>query len=407
MSKKNIVFIGDCFYPDVAATGQLLTDICCNLQQYFNITVLTHMNNGDSNMHKSKYIYEKMQEISIIRVKTKSFNKSNKISRIRHIIEYYFSCRRAIKKLSRQDIVFTISQPPILGGLLGMYTKKIHKCKFIYNIQDFNPEQAEAIKYIKYKIMINLLKKIDINTCKKADKIIIVGNDMKDTLRKRNILLDDKVSVINNWINEKEIYPLFQNENITEFKRKYDLENKFIIMYSGNIGLYYDIENIVKVIKRFQDIEDIYMVLVGEGIRKEKIQKWVNENNIKNLKFVPFQPKSELIYSLNAADVHLISNCVGIKGVSVPSKIYGIMASGKYVIGILEKDSEAFNLITKSSCGRCVEPNDYDGLYNLIRGAYEHRDKLKEKGLMGRKHIEQYYNMNISISKYKEIFEKI
>lgn len=59
--------------------------------------------------------------------------------------------------------------------------------------------------------------------------------------------------MINNWIDEKKAYPLpADHEQVVEFKKKYGLNEKFVIMYSGNIGLYYDLENIINIIRKFE-----------------------------------------------------------------------------------------------------------------------------------------------------------
>ncbi len=409
---KKILIMGDYFCPDVASTGQLLTELCLELQNDFKITVLTSVPSFKSEEYREKINFGKCQDcescfnIDLVRVKTKPFDKRNKLSRIKHIIEHYLMIKEAIRQVEKQDIVFTISQPPILGGLLGLYAKKTHKAKFIYNIQDFNPEQAEAVGYLKFKLLFRLLKRTDTRTCRKADKVLIVGNDMKQTLINRGIEINKKVVLINNWIDEEKIFPQ-ENKMVSDFKSKYGLKDKLVIMYSGNIGLYYDLENIVKIIGRFNGRKDVIFAFVGDGVRKKDIEGWVNENKIDNIQFIPFQDKESVVYSLNAADVHLISNKKGIKGVSVPSKIYGALAVGKYIIGIQEKGSEAEEIITKSGCGTVVEPEDYENIFAAIYEAIN-MDELERRsaGLKGREYLEMGLRKSHSIEKYREMFRQ-
>ncbi|WP_026882547.1 glycosyltransferase family 4 protein [Clostridium akagii] len=399
----NLLIVCDYFYPDIASTGQLLTELCLELQDYFNISVIASVPSLQKDKYQSDINYEKFQNINMYRVKTKYFDKKNKISRIKHVIEYYFSCKNAIKKLEKQNIIFTISQPPILGGLLGLYAKKFHKAKLIYNIQDFNPEQIQAVGYIKSKLLIYLLRKIDIRTCNNADNIIVVGSDMLDTIKKRKIIVDNKISVVNNWIDEKSVYPL-SCDKVLEFKKKYNLKNKLVFMYSGNIGLYYDLENIVKVFDKFRYRKDIVFTFVGDGVKKSEIEKYVINNKIDNVIFIPFQNKEDLVYSLNAADVHLVTNKRGIKGVSVPSKIYGVMAVAKYILGIVESGSEASNLIERSDCGLVVEPENYEEIYKAVSYIINMKsDERREKGVNGRRYLENNLTKSKSISKYKEV----
>ncbi|MCX8128914.1 MAG: glycosyltransferase family 4 protein [Clostridia bacterium] len=404
---KKILVMGDYFYPDVQSTGQILTELCTELQNDFSITVLTSVPSSNTDQYSEAINYENYQNLRLVRIKTKPFDKRSKFSRIKHIVEYFFLVRQAIRKLEKQDIVLAISQPPILGGLQGIYAKKIHKAKFIYNIHDFNPEQAEAVGYFKFSFIYKILKMIDTSTCKKADKIVIVGSDMKETLRRRGIEEDSKIFLINNWIDEECVYPL-ADEKVEEFKVKYRIDNKLIIMYSGNIGLYYDLENIIKVLGKFKHREDIVFAFVGDGAKREELELWVKTNCINNIRFIPYQKKEEIIYSLNAADVHIVANKKGIKGVSVPSKIYGVMASGKYILGILEGGSEAASLIENSSCGCIIEPGDYSRLHSTIEAIID-TDKvsLAMSGIRGRKYLETYLRKGQAIEKYLSLFKSL
>ncbi|TZE83077.1 glycosyltransferase family 4 protein [Calorimonas adulescens] len=410
---KHILFIINYFYPDYASTGQIMTELCEKIQYDYDITVIAafpNYANGIPEKYKGKrFVYEKYQNIKIIRVKVPEFNKTKKASRIKYIMEYFINAFLAIFKADKPDIIFSISQPPILGGILGVLGKVFRKAKFIYNIQDFNPEQIEAIKYSRNRFIINLMRKIDNFSCNMADNIVVVGRDMRETLISRNKSFNNKkCTVINNWINEKEIYPLDKTDvSVSSFIEKNGLKDKFIIMYSGNIGLYYDLENIIKIVPYFNKYPDMMFVFIGEGAKKDEIINYCNKNNISNVRFLPYQPKERIIYSLNAADIHLVTNSKGIKGVSVPSKIYGVMAVGKPILGILEPGSEARNLIEDSKCGVCVDPANYEMIKNKIEYLYMNKEKIREMGLRGRKYLEENLTMDKSINKYKELLDNI
>lgn len=227
---------------------------------------------------------------------------------------------------------------------------------------------------------------------------------MQETLRNR--FNNKKVpcnTFINNWIDEKEIYPLPENnEKVVAFKKKYGLENKTVIMYSGNIGLYYDLENIIKVIGRFKGREDVVFAFIGEGTVKQTLVDYVEEHKLDNVKFIPYQPKEDLIYSLNAGDVHWVVNAKGIKGVSVPSKLYGVMAAGKSILGVLEKGSEARFIIEECYCGVCVEPGEYDVIYDKLNRLIENINAFKEVGMVGQEYVDKYIKKDVAISKYKK-----
>ena len=411
MKKKMLVY-ANYFYPEVASLSQILTELCEGISDEFDINVICsvpcYTGKIEEKYKTQKYYYEEYKGINIIRVKVADFDKANKISRIKHILSYFFNAILATRKVKNVDVVYTVSQPPFLGGLLGVIGKRMTKGKLIYNIQDFNPEQTMAVGYSKSKTLLKFLMLLDKYSCKKSDLVIVVGRDMEETLIKRfkNKKVPNHV-VINNWMNEKEVYPLEKkHEKVIEFKKKYNLQEKFVIMYSGNIGLFYDLENIIKIIAKFKD-KDIAFAFVGEGAMKENLENYVKDNGVDNVVFIPYQDKKDLIYSLNSADVHIVANAKGIKGVSVPSKIYGILATDVPMIGILEKDSEAWKIIEDSNTGVLAEAGNYDEIENIFNEVISSKEKFVKKHLGGRKYLEDRFTKDKSIMKYKEEIKKL
>lgn len=406
--KKKLLIYAHYFYPDVASTGQILAELAEGMSDAFDITVICVVPSYSGvieEKYKSKRIYiEEYKGIKLVRVRVPEFKKSNKISRIKNLMAYFFNSLIATAKIEKQDYIYTISQPPILGGVLGVLGKWIKGGKLIYNIQDFNPEQTIAVGYAKNKLLLNTVMAVDKFSCKNSDKVIVVGRDMQETLKNRfnNKKVPSNV-FINNWINEKEIYPLEQNHpKIVAFKEKYNLQDKFIIMYSGNIGLYYDLENIIKVIGEFKDREDVIFAFIGDGTVKYKIEEYVTNNNLNNVTFIPYQDKADLIYSLNAADIHWVVNAKGIKGVSVPSKLYGVMAAGKPVLGVLDEGSEARLIVEECNCGVCIEPGNYKEISRNIEYILNNKELIKSLGRNGRKYLEVNLTKDVSINKYKD-----
>lgn len=406
--KKKLLIYAHYFYPDVASTGQILAELAEGMIDAFDITVICVVPSYSGvieEKYKSKRIYiEEYKGIKLVRVRVPEFTKSNKISRIKNLLAYFFNSLIATAKIEKQDYIYTISQPPILGGVLGVLGKWIKGGKLIYNIQDFNPEQTIAVGYAKNKLLLNTVMAVDKFSCKNSDKVIVVGRDMQETLKNRfnNKKVPSNV-FINNWINEKEIYPLDQNHpKIIAFKEKYNLKDKFIIMYSGNIGLYYDLENIIKVIGEFKDREDVVFAFIGDGTVKSKIEEYVTNNNLNNVTFIPYQDKADLIYSLNAADIHWVVNAKGIKGVSVPSKLYGVMAAGKPVLGVLDEGSEARLIVEECNCGVCIEPGNYKEISRNIEYILNNKELIKSLGQNGRKYLEVNLTKDVSINKYKD-----
>ena len=414
-SKKNLLIYAHYYFPDAASAGQLLQELAEGMLDTFNITVIcvvpSYLGTIEDKYKTQKFYYEELNGVRIVRIRVPEFDKTKGGSRVKNILSYFFGAMRATFKVGKMDYVFSISQPPILGGLLGVWGKWVKHAKYIYNVQDFNPEQTMSVGYTKNRIVLGAMMWFDKFSCKRSNLIITVGRDLGKTIEKRfRGRKVPKYTIINNWINEKEIYPLdSSSEKVVAFRKKYGLEDKLVFMYSGNIGLYYDLENIIKVIEKFQgaktpDGREVVFAFVGAGSVLDKLVIYTREHQMTNVFFIPYQDKSDLNYSLNAGNVHFCVNAKGIKGVSCPSKFYGLAAAGKPVLGVLEKGSEVRCLIEEIGCGKVVEPGDYAGVEDEIRWFIENSnsDEMKRMGEKNRNYLVENLTEKVSVEKYKE-----
>lgn len=421
MSKKNLLIYAHYYVPDTASTGQILRELAEGMLDKFHITVIcvvpSYLGTIEEKYKAKKYYPETINGVKVLRIRVPEFSKTNKVSRVKNILSYFFGAMAATMKVGKQDYVFSISQPPILGGLLGIWGKWMKHAKYIYNIQDFNPEQVLAVGYSKSKLITNAMMWFDKFSCKRSDLIITVGRDLVKTVHNRfQGKKVPKTVMINNWIDEKEIYPLDENHpRVQDFKKKYGLEDKFVIMYSGNIGLYYDLENLMKVIEKFKpgtktdDGREVIFAFVGAGSVLDKLVAYKEEKQMENVVFIPYQDKADLIYSLNAGDVHWCVNAKGIKGVSCPSKYYGIAAASKSVLAVLEKDSEIRCIIEETEGGLCAEPGDYETVAKNLRWFIENAGtgRVVAMGKRSRKNLVQNLTRDVSVKKYAEEILKL
>ena len=387
----------------------------------FDITVIcvvpSYLGAVDEKYKTQMFYHENINGVDILLIRVPEFSKTNTMSRIKNILTYFFGAMIVTFKVGKQDYVFSISQPPILGGLLGVWGKWMKRAKFIYNIQDFNPEQVLAVNFSKNKLITSAMMFIDKFSCHQSNLIITVGRDLVQTVHNRfKGKKVPKTVMINNWIDEKEIYPVKSNHpKVVAFKEKYGLQDKFVIMYSGNIGLYYDLEKLMKVIEQVKsgtktaDGREVAFAFVGAGSVLDKLVAYKEEKHMENVAFIAYQDKADLIYSLNAGDVHWCVNAKGIKGVSCPSKYYGVAAAGKFVLAVLEKDSEIRCIIEETNGGLCSEPSDYESVAHNLKWFIENActGEVVAMGGRSRENLVQNLTCDVSVRKYAEEILKL
>lgn len=416
MIKKKLLIYAHYYVPDTASTGQILSELAEGMLDRFDITVIcvvpSYLGTIENKYKTQKYYDENINGVRVLRIRVPEFSKTNKKSRIKNIVSYFFGAMGATFRVGKMDYVFSISQPPILGGLLGVWGKWIKHAKYIYNIQDFNPEQVMAVNYSKNSLVLKVMLWLDKFSCCRSDLVITVGRDLVETMHRRfSGKKLPKTAMINNWIDETQIYPLERDhESVTAFRKRYGLEDQFVFMYSGNIGLYYDLENLLRVIEKFkpgtqsEDGRKVAFAFVGDGSVLDKLRTYADAHGMSNVCFIPYQSKEELNYSLNAADVHWVVNARGIKGVSCPSKYYGCASCARPVLGVLEEGSEIRLIIEETQGGLVSDPGDYAVVEENIRWFIDHAgsDALEAMGRRSRENLKKNLTMNISVEKYKK-----
>lgn len=409
MNKKNnkgLVILSQYFYPEVASTGQLLTELAEDLVKYgCKIIVYTGKPSyyGNIKEYKKREIYH---GIEIYRLFNTTLNKNNKLGKILNSLSYFISI--IFKLLSSKDRypLLIVSNPPFLP-MAGFLFKKIKNQKYVFLIHDIYPDIAVRLGYLKEdSFIVKIWNKINYMILKNAEEIIVLGEYMAEILEKKYLPIDNiKIKIIHNWADEKIILPLKKEDNW--FVKRYNLENKLVILYSGNIGLFQDLKTIINAAVRLKKFKEILFLFIGDGGGLSKLKEIVQENYLTNVKFLPYQPKEYLPYSLTASDISVVALEKGVEGLGVPCKIYGILASGCAVLGLVGNDCEVTDIIKNAKCGFRVDQGDVDSLVKKIKYIHKNPGLLKDMGKNSRRYFEKHFTRSQMTKKYYEILENI
>ncbi len=398
---KRLLFLNRSFYPDVEATGQFLFELCEELEKDFKVYVICGNPLYRKVKNKGRLIQKTShRKITIWRINNTTLPKKFFPARVLNLVSYFIPCFFWTFLIKRMDCIVAETDPPLLASIAYVYSK-IRRCRFIYYSQDIWPQVGIVNEGMTNPLITTIFKGINGFLYKKADRIIVLGRDMKKRLEEENFIASHKIGIVENWADPKKIYPIQRKDN--RFLQKHGIENKFIVMYSGNIGLSQDLENIVYAAAALKEIKDILFVLIGEGASKEKLIHKAVSLGLPNVRFLPYQEKDMLKFSLNAAHIHLITLKKGMKGYIVPSKVYGILASGRPFIAAVDKDCEIDKIVQDFLCGRTVSPSNVEELKGAVLWAFHNKEKIEEMGENGRKALENFYSRKICTQKFKDI----
>ena len=302
------------------------------------------------------------------------------------------------------DMMFISSTPPIQGAMSAL-VKKFRRIPLIYNLQDIFPDSLVGTGLAKKDgILWKVGRVIENFTYRNADKIIVISQDFK-----RNILAkgvpEDKIEVIYNWVDEQAVVHIPRNEN--KLFEKYNLDpNKFYITYCGNIGLTQNMDLLLDVAKELSNEENIHFVLVGEGADKARVVARVENENIKNISFLPFQPYEDISHVFSLGDAGLIISKPGVGENSVPSKTWSIMSAECPVIANFD-ENEIKSILNDNNCGIFTKAGDKEAFKDAILELYNNRDKAVQLGKNGRQFIMENLTREIGTSKYVKVVKEV
>ncbi len=405
------MIISEPFYPQVAAIGQLLTDLSEDLiKAGYQIKVIT--GNPNNIFFKNNTIprKENYKGIEIIRLKNTTFTKYRMAGRVLNYLTFHFLVFSRVLFYERPHLVFVLSTPPFIS-FSGLMLKILKKSKVIYNVQDLFPDLAIELGKLKNKLFIGFLKKLSELIVRKVDKVVVVGEYMEKKIREellKETSENNHIITIHNWADGDKIKVLRGNIEDNFLRKKWGLEGKFVVLYSGNIGYLHEFDTIIYAADFLakEGLKEIVFVFIGEGIKKNYIEEKAREKGLNNILFFSYQPREMLTYSLGLADVSLVTLEKGFEGMVVPSKIYGILASGRPVIAVVGGESEIVEIIREGNCGEVVKIGDYQALVNSIMDYYKNSKKCREDGLNGRRYFERNFDRKIATKKYIEVIKE-
>jgi len=404
--EKSLMILSQYFYPDLAATGQLLTELAEDLTSYgYHIKVLTAKPSYYKN--KEKYLKEEIyQGIDIYRVFATKFNKNMISGRLFNFLSYFISVSFKLLFSKNEHLLLIVSNPPFLP-FLGYLLKKIKNQKYIYLVHDIYPDIAIRLGYLKKNsIIAKIWKQIHYRILKKAEEIVVLGNYMAEKIKEKYPEIDNnKFKIIHNWADEKKILPVKKEDNW--FVKKYHLSKKLVILYSGNIGLFQDLKSIIKAAEGLKKHKDLLFLFIGDGGGLKELKRLTKEFNLSNVKFLPYQLKQDLSFSLSAADISIVAMEKGIEGLAVPSKLYGILASGRAVLGLVGKNCEVAEIIEDAKCGFRIDQGDVNKIIERIKYIYDNPETLKIMGKNSRQYFEEHFTRGKITKRYYEVIENV
>lgn len=361
---------------------------------------VTHIYTTSSGGPKAGFDFD-IENLTVVNIQTESVAKQNFLKRRKQEKLYGRILVDHLNQI-RPDVIISANTP--LDAQLEVYKWcKSNDVKFIFWLQDIISIAAANILKKKLGLIGSAVAKF----YQKIEKKILIGSDYVITIAADfNVIVEnwgvekDKIIAIPNWAPIEEI-PLQTKSN--SFSQEYELENKFVILYSGTMGMKHNPDIIYNAAQLLSNNKNIIFVIVTQGAGREHLNKRLNEKKLSNIRLLDFQPFELFPQVLGSADctLTLLEPEAGI--FSVPSKVWSSFCAGRASLLVVPSNNLAAKITKEINAGKVIPPGDSKFLADAITELYGSKNELNEMGNNARKFAEE----NFYVEKIAQKFEKI
>jgi glycosyltransferase involved in cell wall biosynthesis len=399
MSK--VWFLTELYYPEETSTGYLLTKIAEGLAEKHSVGVITGPATKAEEVTAAPD-YEVHNGVEICRGWGTDFDKNNLFGRgVNWITRASSMGARALRIIDSDDVVVVVTNPPVLP-YLTLFVKWVTGCRVVLLVHDVYPELLTATEVASEEsTVVRVWHRLSRYLYNHVDRIVSLGRDMSRLLR-RKVNDPDRIRRIWNWAENDLIEPMSREEN--PLRQKYDLQEKFVVLYAGNHGRTHGIEHLAEAARIFdEENSDIHFLFAGFGAKKEWLERYVSSHGLENVTSLGRYARSDQKEILSAGDLAVISYVPGMAGISVPSRMYNHMAAGTPILAIADDWSELNLVVQEEGTGWSAPPGNVDEIVSVIRHASSNIEVCQEKGERATNVAKTKYDFSTVNKRYEDL----
>lgn len=372
------------YYPDLGATGQLLTELCEDLvaRHGWEVTVVAGtptvaLQGTGPRAGRALLRRETVRGVTILRAGGTRFSKARFPGRAVNYLSYFAAAALAGLRARRPEVVMSQTDPPILG-LVALAWARRWRAPFVFVCKDLFPEVARLVEDFHSPSVERALERVSRFLIDRAAAVVAIGETMKRRLVELRGADPARVIVIHDWGDREAMSGGSRDSALARQHGLQDrLQDRFVVMHAGNIGLSQGLEALVDaaaiVGPRCPDVD---VVFVGDGAKREALEERALSLGAGNVRFLPYFPRERLRDVYAAADLFVISLKPELAGFIVPSKLYPILAAGKPYVAAVEEECEVAEITRLHQCGLLVPPGDAGALAEGIELLRREREML-------------------------------
>ena len=340
------------------------------------------------------YSREKLNNVSVIRCPLWVPKKPTGLKRIVHLATFGVSSIPAVfwKSLARPDVIFVI-EPSMFCLPTSWFAAKLCGAKLWLHIQDFEVDAAFELGILKSRFLKSFVGSIEAFMMRRFDRVSSISPKMLEKAIEKGVDTS-RIRLFPNWVDCNKIFPI---EHSKPLKEKFELpSHKTIALYAGNMGEKQGIEIIVDSARKLAIRDDLHFVLCGLGAAYDRLRDYAE--GVENITWLPIQEDGRFNDLMNAADIHMLPQKSGTADLVMPSKLTGMLASGRPIVAVAEVGTEIHQVVSR--CGIVVEPDDLIGFANAIEQLHLNREQRIAFGHRGREFAVKNLSMKVIINRF-------
>jgi len=390
-----IVIVSQHFAPDPTTTATYLTAIAGGLSADREVLVIS------GTAVSATVDSREIAQPRVVEVRAWTPAKDALVQRA--IAMVLFSIRMFFATLSHvaaNDAVLCVTTPFVLPYPVTL-AAKLRGAASVLLIYDLYPEALEVAGLLRPEsLLAKAIRFANGLLFGALDTIITIGRDVEAILLSYGNVESRRIKFIPNW----SLMPIFYREIAPDNPHRRRFGGKLVVGLSGNLGFTHDATTVYEAARLLEGDESIHFLLSGWGSGWKQLTELCAKAPLDNVTLTDRVADSELETLLSAADVWIIPYRRNVAGVSVPSRIYNLLAVGRPVIVAAEPHSEAAMMMKEANIGWVVKPEDPADLADAIRSAASDREETRAKGRCAALAAQQY-TYERAIASYRQVMD--
>ncbi|PKK83943.1 MAG: hypothetical protein CVT49_05825 [candidate division Zixibacteria bacterium HGW-Zixibacteria-1] len=293
------------------------------------------------------------------------------------------------------------SSPPVTSAVLGYVISRLRRTKLVLEIRDLQPESGEQFGNLNKSLFTGFIARVMKFLYRKADHIVCVTEGIEDWMSDNGVDRSHLTTI------KSGVGYDFINSHSNGIRKKYGWENKYLIMFSGTLGWVRPLESIIESARLLSGEKQYHFVFVGDGQKKNSLEKLAKQYKLDNISFIGLQPLSQIPFYLKSGDV--LVEClkeVPVAKVALPTKIFEYMAAGR-PIAFGSFEGETTKLLEKAGGALTFSPRNPEQLAAIIRSLYKKEIDGDELGRKYHDYVSNFHSRDKWADRYMQLLETI